>query len=64
MKWDVNVDRTGFATVFRTFAALLMGNGIVVPVLTEGKSHYWWVLLVTGICAMLVVNMKVERRSK
>lgn len=63
MKWKRNVDRAGFATVFRTFAALLMGNGIVVPVLTDGKAHLWWVLLVTGIVVMIAVNVKFERKT-
>jgi len=62
MKWKVNVDRTGIATVSRTTSALLLGNSIVIPVLTEGRSHYWWVLLAAGACIMVLTNITVERK--
>jgi hypothetical protein len=61
MNIRLKIDRAGFATVFRTLAALLIGNGLVVPVLTDGKSHYWWVLLLVGLFFMMVTNIKVER---
>jgi hypothetical protein len=35
-------------TGLRTTGALLLGNSLVVPVLTEGKNHYWWILLIVG----------------
>lgn len=61
MKLRLKVDRAGFATVFRTLAALLIGNGIVVPVLTDGRAHYWWALLLLGLFSMIVTNINVER---
>lgn len=61
MKLRLKIDRAGFATVFRTLAALLIGNGIVVPVLTDGKAHYWWALLLLGLFFMIVTNINVER---
>jgi hypothetical protein len=64
MKIQFEIDRNGFATVLRTMAALLIGNSLVVPVLTEGRSRYWWVLLVVGVIGMIVTNVKLERRPK
>lgn len=61
MKIRLKIDRAGIATVLRTTAALLIGNSIVVPVLTEGKSHYWWVLLSLGLFFIIVSNVKIER---
>lgn len=64
MKMRFKVDRAGFATVLRTTAALLIGNSIVIPVLTEGRAHYWWVLLFWGVVGIIVTNVKVERGQK
>jgi hypothetical protein len=64
MKIRLKVDRAGIATVLRTMAALLIGNSIVVPVLTEGKSHYWWVLLALGLFFIIVSNVKIERNPR
>jgi hypothetical protein len=63
MKIRLKIDRAGFATVFRTVAALLIGNSIVVPILTEGRSHYWWVLLVLGVMFIIGTNVKFERNQ-
>ncbi len=64
MKIRLKIDRAGFATVFRTVAALLIGNSIVVPILTEGRSHYWWVLLALGVMFIIGTNVKFERNPK
>lgn len=64
MKLQASVDRAGFATVFRTTAALLIGNSIVIPVLTDGKAHLWWVLLAAGLALMIGANIKIERSPK
>lgn len=61
MKLRLKIDRAGFTTVFRTVAALLIGNSIVVPILTEGRSHYWWILLVLGVMFIIGTNVKFER---
>lgn len=63
MKIRLKIDRAGFATVFRTVAALLIGNSIVVPVLTEGRSPYWWVLLALGVLFIIGTNVKFERNQ-
>lgn len=63
MNIQLNVDKAGLVTVFRTAAALLLGNSIVIPVLTEGRAHYWWVLLAAGIGLMIVTNIKIERKK-
>jgi hypothetical protein len=62
MKIRLKIDRQGFATVFRTTAALLIGNGVMAPILTEGRSRYWWVLLVLGAWLIIVANVKLERK--
>ena len=64
MKIRLKIDRAGFAAVFRTVAALLIGNSIVVPILTEGRSHYWWVLLALGVMFIIGTNVKFERNPK
>jgi hypothetical protein len=64
MKLKISLDRAGFATVFRTTAALLIGNSIVIPVLTDGKAHLWWILLAAGLALMIGANMKIERGPK
>jgi hypothetical protein len=64
MKIRLKIDRAGFATVFRTVAALLIGNSIVVPILTEGRSHYWWALLALGVMFIIGTNVKFERNPK
>lgn len=64
MNIRLKIDRAGFATVFRTVAALLIGNSIVVPILTEGRSHYWWVLLALGVLFIIGTNVKLERNPR
>ncbi len=53
MKLNIGLDRAGLATVFRTTAALLIGNSIVIPVLTDGKAQLWWILLAAGVALMI-----------
>lgn len=42
----------------RTAGALLIGNTFVVPVLTDGKSRWWWVLLIAGIVILIWSSLK------
>jgi len=42
---------------------LLIGNSIVVPILTEGRSLYWWVSLALGVMFIIGTNVKFERNQ-
>ena len=35
-----------------------IGNSIVVPILTDGRASYWWVLLAGGIIVLLITSQK------
>lgn len=45
----------------RTAAALMIGNSVVVPILTNGKAPLWWVLPIAGVTLMLAVNIKPKK---
>ena len=45
----------------RTAAALMIGNSVVVPILTNGKAPLWWVLPIAGVTLMLAVSIKPKK---
>ena len=40
----------------RTLGALLIGNSIVIPLLTNGATNRWWISLLLGIAALLATS--------
>lgn len=56
MKIDIN----SIITVLRTASALMIGNSLVVPILTGGSARYWWALLVVGFT--LMIGLSIERK--
>lgn len=61
MKFQPKPDGAGFLTIIRTTSALLLGNSVVIPVLTDGKAHYWWVLLLAGFICTIFSTIRIER---
>lgn len=45
----------------RTASALLIGNSIVVPVLSNFENRHWWILLGLGVTGMLVSSIEVVK---
>jgi hypothetical protein len=45
----------------RTAAALMIGNSVVVPILTNGKASLWWVLPIVGFALMIAVSIKPKK---
>lgn len=56
-----NFDAVGLATVLRTVAALLIGNSLIVPVLTESEARFWWVLFLVGVGITLATTVKFSK---
>ena len=42
----------------RTAGSLMLGNSLVVPILTNGTATYWWILVLGGIILMTVTSLK------
>lgn len=41
----------------RTASALLMGNALVVPVLSNFQNSHWWILLLVGLGGIVLTSV-------
>ena len=41
----------------RTASALLMGNALVVPVLSNFQNSHWWMLLLVGLGGIVLTSV-------
>lgn len=57
------VDKSGVLTVFRTTSALLLGNALVVPILTGSFPNYWWMMPSLGGLGMIACNVTLKGDS-
>lgn len=56
----LTLDRNDVKGALRTAGALLLGNSIIVPVITGGKNPHWWILFVIGFILIVIGSTKKE----
>lgn len=48
----------------RTASALLIGNAVVVPVLSNFENRHWWILLALGVTGMLASSIEIVKGAR
>jgi hypothetical protein len=60
MKFKIKVNINDIKAGVRTAGALMLGNSLVAPVITNGATSYWWVLLFSGIMCIVLTSLQGE----
>lgn len=60
----LSLNKDGLVAVARTVAALLIGNSVIIPVVTEGKNPYWLVLFIIGMIVFCFVGLQWKESKK
>jgi hypothetical protein len=49
--------------LLRTVSALLLGNAIVIPVLRDFSSTYWWIPAILGILLFYITTFNSKNKG-
>jgi len=59
----MNADWEAIKACLRTVAALLLGNSLIVPIISNGQNSHWWILFLIGAMLLITTSVKLGKRN-
>lgn len=53
----MKIDKEAVKAAGRTAGALIIGNSVVIPVLSKFENPYWWVLVLAGSVIIAITTI-------
>ncbi|MDI9333729.1 MAG: hypothetical protein QM533_05075 [Cytophagales bacterium] len=57
----IEIGYTDIKGAFRTAGALMVGNSIVLPLLTDADPSWWWLVFVLGCGIILSTTVSIAK---